>query len=72
MPARLGGGGQAVLDGFPLHEPALAREPASHELARRGAGEGAEVAVQVRLVVVAAQGREVGEAEVVVRAAQGL
>jgi hypothetical protein len=58
MAASLGGGREPVLDGFPLFEPGLTREPAGQVVRRRRAGEGAEVAVEVGLVVVAAVERD--------------
>src|SRR3954451_23447492 len=51
----------AVLDGCDLAAKAAARKPRGHQLERRAAGELAEVAVQVRLVVVAAVQRDLAQ-----------
>src|SRR5436190_19029785 len=61
MAARLGGGGEAVLEEISLFEPGLAREPPGQVVLRRSARKRAEVAVEVGLVVVAAVERDLGQ-----------
>src|SRR5258705_2114275 len=64
MATKLRGRRGGVLDGWDLRRrhTAARGQPARQELRGRRPGEGAEVAVEVRLVVVAAVEREVAEA----------
>ena len=78
MPLTIGARGARVLDECEMgasltrvrDEPEAVRQPAGHVITRSRAGELAKVAVEVRLVEVAAVGGYVGEAAAVVEGAQ--